>query len=124
MNTFVSAALCVGEGFLQPALRAEEGGSGHYLPGAIASFVDGAPAAPTFVTRFNGVDSSSSFSGSLPIPGIQPAPVNVKAESYAAGFTFLWRPKFEPAPGLSDAMSALDGAVHVGRPSGQSTKNP
>ncbi len=100
------AALCGCGLLLQFSLQAEEGGSGHYLPGAIASFVDGTPAAPTFVTRLNGIYYNGSISGALPIAGIVPAPVNVKAESYAAGLTLLWRPKIELAPGLSYAMSA------------------
>jgi hypothetical protein len=37
------------------SLQAEEGGSGHYLPGSIASFVDGVPSDPAFVSRFNGL---------------------------------------------------------------------
>jgi hypothetical protein len=85
------------------AVFAEEGGTGHYLPGAIASFVDGTPAGPTFVARFNGIYYDGSISGPLPIAGL--GPVNVDAQSYAAGLTFLWRPKFEVAPGLSYAMS-------------------
>ncbi|MFW9847112.1 MAG: transporter [Candidatus Thorarchaeota archaeon] len=32
---------------------AEEGGSGHYLPGSMASFVDGVPPEETFIVRFN-----------------------------------------------------------------------
>jgi len=39
---------------LLPASRpamAEEGGSGHYQPGSMASFVDGVPQKPTFIAR-------------------------------------------------------------------------
>jgi len=88
---------------LPPSLPAEEGGSGHYLPGSIASFVDGTPSAPTFVTRLNAIYYDGSFGGALPVAGL--APVNVGAQSYAAGLTLLWRPKFELAPGLSYALS-------------------
>lgn len=106
MNGLTRLAVCCGGGLLlQTGLLAEEGGSGHYLPGSIASFVDGTPLTPTFVTRFNGLFYNGSISGVLPISGIQPAPVNVDAESYAAGLTLLWRPKIELAPGLSYAMS-------------------
>jgi hypothetical protein len=57
MNTKNTVLTCLfGCAFsLRPSLQAEEGGTGHYLPGSIASFVDGTPAAPTFVTRFNGI---------------------------------------------------------------------
>ncbi len=84
-------------------IRAEEGGTGHYLPGSIASFVDGTPSQPTFVTRLNGIYYDGSRSGALPIAGL--SPLNVDAQSYAAGLTLLWRPKFELAPGLSYALS-------------------
>jgi hypothetical protein len=87
-----------------PALRAEEGGSGHYLPGSIASFVDGTPTAPAFVTRLNLIGYDASHPAPLPIAGLQPA--NVEANLFAAGLTMAWRPKWEPAPGWSYAMSA------------------
>lgn len=37
------AALAVG---LPPCARAEEGGGGHYMPGATASFIDALPGRP------------------------------------------------------------------------------
>ena len=40
-TTILLAALCGGGIFFQAPLHAEEGGSGHYLPGAMSSFVDG-----------------------------------------------------------------------------------
>lgn len=30
---------------------AEEGGSGHYMPGSMASFIDSVPPAPAFLAR-------------------------------------------------------------------------
>ena len=105
MNTkpTLLAAVCGTGVLLAPALQAEEGGTGHYLPGSIASFVDAVPPTPTFVARLNAIYYDGSFGGALPIAGL--APVNVDAQSYAAGLTLLWRPKFELAPGLSYAMS-------------------
>ena len=97
------AAWCGAGVLLAPPLQAEEGGTGHYLPGSIASFVDAVPPTPTFVARLNAIYYDGSFSGALPIAGL--APVNVDAQSYAAGLTLLWRPKFELAPGLSYALS-------------------
>ncbi len=90
----------------QPSLKAEEGGTGHYLPGSISSFVDGTPPDPAFVARFNGGYCNASLPGSLPLSGIRPAPLNVNAESFGGGLTLLWRPSFELAPGLSYAMNA------------------
>lgn len=105
MNTkpTLLAAVCGAGVLLAPPLQAEEGGTGHYLPGSIASFVDAVPPTPTFVARLNGIYYDGSFGGALPIAGL--APVNVDAQSYAAGLTLLWRPKLELAPGLSYALS-------------------
>ena len=33
---------------------AEEGGSGHFLPGSMGSFTDGVPLKETFIMRANG----------------------------------------------------------------------
>ena len=57
--------------------RAEEGGSGHYLPGAIASFVDGTPTAPTFVARYDFIYYDGSISIPIPLAGVTPPPANV-----------------------------------------------
>lgn len=38
---------------------AEGGGSGHYLPGSIASFIDAVPLDETFIVRFNGLGVSA-----------------------------------------------------------------
>ena len=48
-------------------VRAEEGGSGHYLPGAMSSFMDAVPPQPTFIVRYNFVSYNGSFGGN-PIP--------------------------------------------------------
>lgn len=103
-NRVLVATLCGFSLSFPSRILAEEGGTGHYLPGAIASFVDATPSQPTFVTRLNGIYYEGSRSGALPIAGL--APLNVDAQSYATGLTLLWRPKFELAPGLSYAMSA------------------
>ena len=101
----VLAALC---GVLTlitgPAVRAEEGGSGHYMPGAMSSFVDGTPTAPTFGARYNFLYYDGSIGEPIPIAGLSPA--NVNATTYASGLTMFWRPKIELADGLSYAMSA------------------
>ncbi len=51
---------------------AEEGGSGHYLPGSMASFVDGVPGDPTFIVRINYINytGSTDINRSLPIAGV------------------------------------------------------
>ncbi len=47
---------------------AEEGGSGHYLPGAMASFIDGVPLKETFLTRINVVNYDGSVGGNVRVP--------------------------------------------------------
>lgn len=72
---------------------AEEGGSGHYLPGAISSFVDGAPVLGGVITRLNYINYQGSSSVPLPIAGNLVADVNAK--SNALGLTVLWSPRVD-----------------------------
>ncbi len=71
---------------------AEEGGSGHYFQGSMSSFVDGAPSAPTFITRFNYAvyDGQVDINREIPIAGLLAG--NVDASSTAIGLTVLWAP--------------------------------
>jgi hypothetical protein len=74
--------------------NAEEGGSGHYLPGAMSSFVDGVPLQETFIARYNFVnwDASASAAREIPIANLVTAGADI--ESYANGLSLLWRPPF------------------------------
>jgi hypothetical protein len=89
---------------LPSLLRAEEGGSGHYLPGAMASFVDAVPPSETFIARYNFVYYNGSFGGN-PIPFARLVATNVNAESYASGLTLLWRPPLDLGEKWSFAFS-------------------
>jgi len=51
---------------LPSPLRAEEGGSGHYLPGAMSSFVDAVPAKETFIVRYNLLYYNGSVAANQP----------------------------------------------------------
>jgi len=77
-------------GWLATAARAEEGGSGHYLPGSMASFVDGVPATRVFIARYNLIyyDGGVARDQPLPIAGLQT--VGAEATSFAQGVTLLW----------------------------------
>ena len=86
--------------------QAEEGGSGHYLPGSMSSFVDAVPPAETFITRFNFVNYNGDFSRNQPLPIAGLTVLGVDAESTAAGLTMLWRPPVDIGGGWSYAMSA------------------
>lgn len=49
MKTRLPLVMSLAATLLCPGLRAEEGGSGHYLPGATASFIDALPGKEAFV---------------------------------------------------------------------------
>lgn len=100
------AALCVA-GILAPSfLQAEEGGSGHYLPGAMSSFVDGVPLKETFIARYNMVYYNGSIAANepLPIAGVQT--LGAEATSWAHGLSLLWRPPLDLGERWSYAFSA------------------
>ena len=71
----------------------EEGGSGHYMPGSMSSFVDGIPASPTFIARLNILSYEGSYEHSLPIAGLEAADVDVSSQ--ALGLTMVYRPNVE-----------------------------
>jgi hypothetical protein len=85
---------------------AEEGGSGHYLPGAMASFIDGVPLHETFLMRLNVVNYDGSVGANVrvPIGGLTTLGADAKSSGY--GLTMLWRPAVDPGEKWSYAMSA------------------
>jgi hypothetical protein len=99
----IAAALVACTGTLPGLAHAEEGGSGHYLPGSMASFIDVVPPTEAFLARLNLVHYEGSARRSV-LGGL--AVANVDAKSMAYGLTVLWRPPIELAPGWSYAMSA------------------
>ncbi len=74
-------------------LQAEEGGSGHYMPGSISSFIDGAPASGGIYTRLDYLNYQGSSSLQLPIAGNPVA--NADAVSNALALTVLWSPRVD-----------------------------
>ncbi|PKI16513.1 SphA family protein [Colwellia sp. 12G3] len=83
---------------------AEEGGSGHYMPGSMSSFMDGVPAAQTFIVRLNALEYSGSYDHSLPFAGIDAANVDVKSKALA--LTLLYRPDIDLGENWSYSFSA------------------
>jgi len=63
--------------------HAEEGGSGHYMPGGTASFIDALPGKPglAIANYFNSYDGSASGSRQFPFGGL--VTVNVDATAYS-----------------------------------------
>jgi hypothetical protein len=88
------------------ALHAEEGGSGHYLPGSMSSFIDGVPPSETFIARLNFVAYEGSFDRGQPLPIAGLRAAGVEAKSFASGLSLLWRPPFELGGKWSYAISA------------------
>ena len=88
------------------AALAEEGGSGHYLPGSMASFIDGVPPTETFLTRLNVINYDGSVGGNVrvPIGGLTTLGADAKSTGY--GLTVLWRPPVDLGERWSYAMSA------------------
>jgi hypothetical protein len=102
----VSLAIIAGVLVLPLCATAEEGGSGHYLPGSMASFVDGVPAEPTFITRLNYIhyDGDIGASRAIPIAGLTALDVNAKSDGL--GLTLLWAPDWSLGDKWQYAMSA------------------
>ncbi|MGI9242121.1 MAG: SphA family protein, partial [Verrucomicrobiales bacterium] len=89
-----------------PMVSAEEGGSGHYLPGSMASFVDGVPRDETLIVRYNLLYYQGEIDRLQPLPFAGLVAAGAEAESWANGLTLLWRPPIELGTNLSYAMSA------------------
>ena len=83
---------------------AEEGGSGHYLPGSMASFMDGVPTKPTNIVRLNYINYNGTADVSIPLGGNHVGEMD--ATSYAYGLTGLWAPEWDIGEKWQFAMSA------------------
>jgi len=100
--------------------EAEEGGTGHYLPGSMASSIDSAPAKESFLMRLNVVNYDGSIGKNQPLPIAGLTAVGVDAKSTGVGLTAVWRPSFEIGEGWSYALTAtlpyvwLDVSADVG----------
>jgi len=112
MKTNLSIALGLLSGLaLATPVFAEEGGSGHYLPGSTASFIDALPGHPSFAAEniFTYYNTSASASRQLPVAGLTTlgldaiayadslvafyeTPVRLFGGNYAAGLAipFVW----------------------------------
>jgi hypothetical protein len=85
--------------------HAEEGGSGHYMPGSMASFVDAVPPAETFVIRGNLISYRGTVGKSQPLPIAGVTTAGAAVRTTALGLTAFWRPRVEIGEGWSYGMS-------------------
>lgn len=84
---------------------AEEGGSGHYFPGSIASFMDGVSADPTFIARINYAHYDGDAEASLMMPIGGQTALDVNAKSDVLALTLFWAPDWSLGDKWSYAMS-------------------
>lgn len=79
---------------ITPFLHAEEGGSGHYLPGSMASLMDGVGSPGTFLMRYNMINYTGDIAGDkgIPIAGI--VGQGADASSWVHGLTLFWAPSW------------------------------
>jgi hypothetical protein len=105
LNPALQSAIAVAMLIAGPA-RAEEGGSGHYLPGSMASFIDGVPANETFLTRLNVLNYDGSVGGNVRVPIGGLTTLGADAKSWGYGLTMLWRPPVDLGEKWSYAISA------------------
>lgn len=84
---------------------AEEGGSGHYLPGSMASFIDGVPPTETVLVRLNLIHYGGSIGADRPLPIGGVTTLGAAARSWGFGLTALWRPCVDLGERWSWAMS-------------------
>ena len=103
---FFALFLIAGVCWLAGSVAAEEGGSGHYLPGSMSSFVDGVPLKETFIVRANVVNYNGNINASKPLPIGGRTTLGADATSWAYGLSLLWRPPVEIGKDWSYAMSA------------------
>lgn len=89
---YIKTVLCILSLSSAP-VSAEEGGSGHYMPGAMASFIDGVPSEPTFVTRLNYLNYKASSDITIP-KGSGGLLAEPDATINGLALTVLWAPNW------------------------------
>ena len=78
-----------------PPLNAEEGGTGHYAPGGLATLIDLPPTQPGWVVQplFLHYEGEASRSGAFPIAGVVTAGLEAKSDVFALGALYTFEPK-------------------------------
>lgn len=94
------------------AARAEEGPTGHYMPGSVADFIDAVPAKGTVMLRTHALRYSGvSGAGALPIAGL--TATNVRETRWGFGITGVVRPSYNLTEKLGWAASLTIPIVQV-----------
>lgn len=103
-RTVRALAAALAAGFLALPSRAEEGGTGHYTPGANASFVDQLPGRPGFAIANFFLYYPTSASAQLPLAGL--ITTNLDATIFADSIVALYQTRVELLGG-SYAVGAI-----------------
>jgi len=90
---------------LSPKASAEEGGTGHFLPGSMSSFIDSIPTSGSFFIRYDMAHYRGEMETNRALPNAGLTALNVDAESYINALTFLWRPPLDFGEKWSLAVS-------------------
>ncbi|MEM1083427.1 MAG: transporter [Verrucomicrobiota bacterium] len=101
MKSVVAVALLL----LAPLTLAEEGGSGHYVPGSMASFMDGVSPTPVFLARINYLYYKGDIEATRPLPIAGLSTLGAEATSNALGLTLFWAPDIDLGERWSYGMS-------------------
>ena len=89
--------------------QGEEGGSGHYFPGSMASFMDGVSPVPVLIGRVNIIDWEADVFSDKVLPFAGQPVVNADVDSFVVGLTTFWRPSWGT---ISDKWSyAMSGTL-------------
>jgi hypothetical protein len=96
----------IGIALLPSLAMAEEGGSGHYLPGSMGSFIDGVPLTEAFITRVNMIYYHGSVEANKRLPIAGQTALGAEASSLGFALTAAWRPPLDLGKRWSYAMSA------------------
>lgn len=121
--------------FVMTTARSEEGGSGHYMPGATASFIDALPGYPSFAAEnvFTFYGANVSASRPLPVGGLRTfgldatayadslvafyeTPLRLLGGNYAAGIAvpYVWMEAKAQVAGPLGTFTKRDTASGVG----------
>ncbi len=85
---------------------AEEGATGHYAPGSMASFIDAVPANESFLARVNLVSYDGAIGLDIPILMAGTTTIGAESQILGSGLTLLWRPVLDSGDKWSWAASA------------------
>lgn len=77
------------------SLTAEEGGTGHYAPGSLATLIDLPPTQPGWIVQplFLHYEGEAARTRAFPIAGVVTAGLNAKSDVFAFGALYTIEPK-------------------------------